>query len=169
VAAGAVARGLASYHVAAHRGQIVADADGVTWIDNSKATNPHAASAALRGLGDVVWVAGGQLKGAAVTGLVAEVAPTLRAAVLLGVDRGILADALATAAPDLPVTVIDETDPTAAMREVVDAARGAARPGDTVVLAPAAASLDMYAGMSQRGDLFARFAAEPQSEPEGER
>jgi UDP-N-acetylmuramoylalanine--D-glutamate ligase len=52
---------------------------------------------------------------------------------------------------------------------VVDAARGAARPGDTVVLAPAAASLDMYAGMSQRGDLFARFAAEPQSEPEGER
>ncbi|WP_414120074.1 UDP-N-acetylmuramoyl-L-alanine--D-glutamate ligase [Corynebacterium nuruki] len=169
VTAGAVGRGLASYHVAAHRGQIVADADGVTWIDNSKATNPHAASAALRGLGDVVWVAGGQLKGAAVTGLVAEVAPTLRAAVLLGVDRGILADALATAAPDLPVTVIDETDPTAAMREVVDAARGAARPGDTVVLAPAAASLDMYAGMSQRGDLFARFAAEPQSEPEGER
>jgi UDP-N-acetylmuramoylalanine--D-glutamate ligase len=169
VTAGAVGRGLASYHVAAHRGQIVADADGVTWIDNSKATNPHAASAALRGLGDVVWVAGGQLKGAAVSGLVAEVAPTLRAAVLLGVDRGILADALATAAPDLPVTVIDETDPTAAMREVVGAARGAARPGDTVVLAPAAASLDMYAGMSQRGDLFARFAAEPQSEPEGER
>jgi UDP-N-acetylmuramoylalanine--D-glutamate ligase len=160
VSADAVARGLGSFTVHAHRGQVVAETDGVTWVDNSKATNPHAASAALRGVENVVWVAGGQLKGAAVDDLVAQVAPSLRAAVLLGTDREVLATALAAVAPDLPVTVVDETDPEAAMRAVVSAARGAARPGDTVVLAPAAASLDMYAGMSQRGDLFARFATE---------
>lgn len=164
VSADAVAAGLASFTVAAHRGQVVAETDGITWVDNSKATNPHAAEAALRGLSDVIWVAGGQLKGAAVTDLVAQVAPSLNAAVLLGVDRGVLADALATAAPDLPVTVVDETDPTEAMRAVVDAARRAARPGDTVVLAPAAASLDMYPGMSRRGDLFARFATQTPGE-----
>ncbi|MDN6536002.1 MAG: UDP-N-acetylmuramoyl-L-alanine--D-glutamate ligase [Corynebacterium variabile] len=156
----AVARALAGFTVAAHRGQVVATTDGVDWVDNSKATNPHAAEAALRGLSDVVWVAGGQLKGAAVDGLVAAVAPALKAAVLLGVDRQILADELASTAPDVPVTVVDSTDPEAAMVEVVAAARAAADPGDTVVLAPAAASLDMYPGMSRRGDLFAEYARE---------
>ncbi|MDN6283563.1 MAG: UDP-N-acetylmuramoyl-L-alanine--D-glutamate ligase, partial [Corynebacterium sp.] len=96
--------------------------------------------------------------------LVAAVAPTLRAAVLLGVDRGIIADALAAAAPGLPVTVIDSVDPEEAMRLAVDAARGYADPGDAVVLAPAAASLDMYRGMSQRGDLFAAAACSEDSE-----
>lgn len=158
VSAGAVAQALAGFTVQAHRGQVVADVDGVRWIDNSKATNPHAASAAMRGLDNVVWVAGGQLKGAAVDELVAQVADGLRAAVLLGVDRGVLADELARRAPGLPVTVVDDTDPVAAMTAVVGAARGYARDGDTVVLAPAAASLDMYDGMSHRGDLFAALA-----------
>lgn len=158
VAPSAVAAALADFTVAAHRGQVVATVDGVDWVDNSKATNPHATEAALRGLHDVVWVAGGQLKGAAVDHLVAAVAPALRAAVLLGVDRQVLADELAAVAPQVPVTVVDGTDPVAAMAEVVAVARGYARPGDTVVLAPAAASLDMYPGMSRRGDLFARFA-----------
>ncbi|MDN6675296.1 MAG: UDP-N-acetylmuramoyl-L-alanine--D-glutamate ligase, partial [Corynebacterium variabile] len=105
-------------------------------------------------------VAGGQLKGAAVAGLVAAVAPAHKAAVMLGMDRQILADELASTAPDVPVTVVDSTDPEAAMAEVVAAARAAADPGDTVVLAPAAASLDMYPGMSRRGDLFAEYARE---------
>jgi UDP-N-acetylmuramoylalanine--D-glutamate ligase len=80
--------------------------------------------------------------------------------VLLGVDRRILADELASAAPGVPVTVVDSTDPAAAMAEVVAAARAAATAGDTVVLAPAAAALDMYTGMSRRGDLFAEYARE---------
>ncbi|WP_297005822.1 UDP-N-acetylmuramoyl-L-alanine--D-glutamate ligase [uncultured Corynebacterium sp.] len=160
VAPGAVAGALAGFTVAAHRGQVVASVDGVDWVDNSKATNPHAAEAALRGLTDVIWVAGGQLKGAAVDGLVAAVAPSLKAVVLLGVDRGILAAELAATAPEIPVTVVDTTAPDVAMAEVVAAARYAANRGDTVVLAPAAASLDMYPGMSRRGDLFARYARE---------
>ncbi len=158
VAPESVAAALSGFHVQAHRGQVVAEADQIRWIDNSKATNPHAALAALAGLDGVVWVAGGQLKGADVTELVAAVAPTLRAAVLLGVDRDILAEELASQAPQLPVTVVDSTDPEQAMTEVVSAARGYARPGDSVVLAPAAASLDMYSGMSRRGDLFAAAA-----------
>ncbi|AHW64389.1 UDP-N-acetylmuramoylalanine-D-glutamate ligase [Corynebacterium glyciniphilum AJ 3170] len=158
VSAEAVAAALADFRVQAHRGQVVAETDGVRWVDNSKATNPHAASAALRGLDRVVWVAGGQLKGAAVDDLVAEVAPGLRGAVVLGVDRQILADALAAVAPDLPVTVVDDTDPVGAMTVAVAAARSIAGVGDSVVLAPAAASLDMYEGMSQRGDLFAELA-----------
>ena len=109
----------------------------------------------------MVWVAGGQLKGAAVDHLVAAVAPALKAVVLLGVDRGILAAELAAHAPGVPVTVIDDPSPESAMEAVVAAARESATPGDTVVLAPAAASLDMYAGMSRRGDLFARYAGRP--------
>lgn len=161
VSAEAVSTALAGFRVQAHRGQVVAETDGVRWVDNSKATNPHAASAALRGLDHVVWVAGGQLKGAAVDDLVAEVAPGLRGAVLLGVDRRILADALAAVAPDLPVSVIDGADPVAAMAEAVAVARSLADVGDSVVLAPAAASLDMYEGMSHRGDLFAELAGQP--------
>lgn len=160
VAPDAVARALAGFTVAAHRGQVVASVDGVDWVDNSKATNPHAAEAALRGLSDVIWVAGGQLKGAAVDHLVSAVAPALKAVVLLGVDRRVLADELAATAPQIPVTVVEETDPDTAMARVVAAARAAATPGDTVVLAPAAASLDMYPGMSRRGDLFASYARE---------
>ncbi|HIW92697.1 MAG TPA: UDP-N-acetylmuramoyl-L-alanine--D-glutamate ligase [Candidatus Corynebacterium avicola] len=169
VAAGSVASALSSFTVQAHRGQTVAETDGVRWIDNSKATNPHAALAALQGMEGVVWVAGGQLKGAEVDDLVKAVAPTLRAAVLLGVDRGIIAESLADGAPDVPVTVVDSTDPEDAMRLAVEAARGHARPGDAVVLAPAAASLDMYRGMSQRGDLFAAAACATDTEGGDER
>lgn len=167
VSAPAVDRALAAFTVAAHRGQVVASEGGVDWVDNSKATNPHAAVAALRGTHDVVWVAGGQLKGARVDDLVAQVAPSVKAVVLLGVDRGVLAGELASAAPGTPVTVIDDTDPVGAMDAAVAAARGYASPGDTVVLAPAAASLDMYSGMSQRGDLFARFARATGKTPAG--
>ncbi|MDN6386488.1 MAG: UDP-N-acetylmuramoyl-L-alanine--D-glutamate ligase [Corynebacterium sp.] len=167
VSTSAVAAALADFRVQAHRGQVVAETEGARWIDNSKATNPHAATAALRGLTDVVWVAGGQLKGAAVDEMVAEVAPGLRGVVLLGVARAVLADALALAAPDVPVRVVDETDPVAAMSEAVDAARDLAascHSAVSVVLAPAAASLDMYDGMSHRGDLFAA-AARKDGEP----
>lgn len=155
----AIARGLANYRVAGHRGAVVHQADGIDFVDNSKATNPHAADAALQGLDNVIWIAGGQLKGAAVDELIAAHASQLKAAVLIGIDRAILADALAAGAPDVPVTVIDSTDPVEAMDQAVAAALTHAQSGDTVLLAPAAASLDMYTGMGQRGDLFAAAAA----------
>lgn len=155
-----IAEGLASYRVAGHRGAVVHSARGIDFVDNSKATNPHAADAALRGVDNVVWVAGGQLKGAAVDGLVSAHSARFKAAVLLGADRDVLAAALAESAPDVPVTTIDSTDPVAAMNLAVAAAIQYATAGDTVLLAPAAASLDMYTGMGQRGDLFAAAARE---------
>lgn len=166
-APGDIAVALASFTVRAHRGQVVHSAGGVDWIDDSKATNPHAADAALRGHESVVWVGGGQLKGADVRGLIAEHGHRMRAAVLLGVDAPVIAEALAEARPGLPVTVVRDTDPAAAMRQVCSAAAGAARPGDVVLLAPAAASLDMFTGMAQRGDLFAD-AARAATAAEGE-
>lgn len=155
VRAADIAAALAGFTVRAHRGQVVHSAGGVDWVDDSKATNPHAADAALRGHESVVWVAGGQLKGADVTGLIADHAHRMRAAVVLGVDGPAIAEALAAASPGLPVTVIGETDPATAMGQACAAAAGAAEPGDVVLLAPAAASLDMFTGMAQRGDYFA--------------
>lgn len=153
-----IAEGLASYVVAGHRGEVVHRHSGVTYIDNSKATNPHAAEVALRGLDSVVWVAGGQLKGADVSDLLRTHAARLKAAVLVGVDKHVLAQALAKEAPHVPVVIVDSHDPEAAMEQAVAAAVQHAEAGDTVLLAPAAASLDMYTGMSQRGDIFAAAA-----------
>ncbi len=147
--------GLASYQVADHRGALVHAAQGVSWVDNSKATNPHAAHSALAGSeGAVVWIAGGQLKGASVDELVREHAEQLRAVALLGQDRELIREACARLAPQLPVFVTDETDPRRAMQQVCDFAAEQAQPGDTVLLAPAAASLDMYPGMAARGEAF---------------
>lgn len=153
-----IAAALRSFQVQAHRGQVVHQHNNIRWVDNSKATNPHAAAAALRGQDNVVWVAGGQLKGASVDELVADIAGQLRAVVVLGVDRQVIVDAVHHAAPHVEIRSIDSAEPEEAMRLVVEAAAALAQPGDDVILAPAAASLDMYTGMAQRGDLFAEFA-----------
>lgn len=146
--------GLLQYAPQPHRGQVVATRAGVRWIDDSKATNPGAAVAALSAVDDVVWIAGGQLKGADVEDLVRDAAPRLRAAVLLGADRAVIAAALQRHAPDVPVVQIESTQ-TDAMDLVVQQAARLARPGDVVLLAPAAASKDMFTGYPQRGQLFA--------------
>lgn len=156
--AAAISSGLASYRVDAHRGEVVHEAQGVKFIDNSKATNPHAVEAALAGLSHVIWIAGGQLKGAEVDELVRQHAPALKSAVLLGQDRAVIASALEKYAPKIPVEVIDDSDGEQAMQQTVAAAIQHAEAGDNVLLAPAAASLDMYSGMGQRGDLFAYYA-----------
>nr|WP_069723557.1 UDP-N-acetylmuramoyl-L-alanine--D-glutamate ligase [Corynebacterium oculi] len=167
----AIAEALRDFHVAGHRGHVVSECGGVRWVDNSKATNPHAAEAALAAEESVVWVAGGQLKGADVTNLVQEHGFRLRAAILLGQDRLLIEEALRAHAPEVAIYSVAERDPREAMMEVGEIAQRVARPGDTVLLAPAAASLDMYTGMGQRGDMFAaaalRAAARaPQAEPE---
>ncbi|GAA1920032.1 UDP-N-acetylmuramoyl-L-alanine--D-glutamate ligase [Nocardioides hwasunensis] len=151
----AVRDGLRSFRPDGHRIAHVAVAGGVTWIDDSKATNPHAAQSSLAAYEHVVWVAGGLAKGARFDDLVAAVSGRLRGVVLLGRDRQVIADALSRHAPDVPVIDVgaDETgDP---MGRVVDAAAGLARSGDTVLLAPGCASMDMFANYGARGDAFA--------------
>lgn len=155
--ADAVRRGLREFVADPHRNQLVHTSGNIQWVDDSKATNPHAARASLLAYPRVVWVAGGQLKGVDVAGLVAEVADRLAGAVLLGEDREAVAAALARHAPDVPVIMVDSQDD-GAMTEVVAAAAGLARPGDTVLLAPAAASYDMFTGYAARGDAFAAAA-----------
>jgi UDP-N-acetylmuramoylalanine--D-glutamate ligase len=151
----AVRDGLRAFRPDGHRIAHVAEADGVTWIDDSKATNPHAAQSSLSAFEDVVWVAGGLAKGARFDDLVVAVRDRLRGVVLLGRDRHVVADALSRHAPDVPVIDVgaDETgDP---MERVVDAAAGLARSGDTVLLAPGCASMDMFTNYGARGDAFA--------------
>ena len=127
--------------------------EGVRWVNDSKATNPHAAGAALRSFESIVWIAGGLLKGADVDALVQEVAPRLRAVVLIGADRAHIADAIARHAPEVPVVDVPETD-TGVMDLVVGHAARLAQPGDVVLLAPAAASMDMFSNYGARGDAF---------------
>ncbi len=154
VPAPAVRDGLRAFTAEPHRNALVGEVRGVAWVDDSKATNPHAAAASLAAYERIVWVAGGLLKGADVDDLVRLAAPRLRAVVLLGSDRRPLRDALSRHAPDLPVVEVERID-TGAMSEVVAAAQVLARPGDTVLLAPAAASMDCFRDYAERGDLFA--------------
>ena len=166
----AVERGLETFTVGGHRGQPVAVVDTTTFIDDSKATNPHAALASILGHRRVIWLAGGQLKGAAVDDLVVAVRDRLAGVVIIGADRDIIADAMTRHAPLVPtVTVVTGEDggvntaaPTAVMASAVRAAWDlcAADPDtpDAVLLAPAAASLDMFADYGDRGDSFAAAA-----------
>ena len=104
-----------------------------------------------------MWIAGGLLKGADVDDLVATNATRLRAAVLIGRDRAAIATALARHAPDVPVVELAATD-TEVMQTAVRRAAELAAPGDTVLLAPTAASWDIFRDYAQRGDLFADAA-----------
>ena len=138
----------------------------MAWVDDSKATNPHAALASLLAYDPVVWVAGGLAKGASFDDLVRRVAGRLRGAVLLGRDRDVIAAALARHAPDVPVVLVGTGETSVAegdqasgdagpMRDVVAAAAEFARPGDTVLLAPGCASMDQFTDYAARGDAFA--------------
>ncbi len=159
VPATAVRDGLRSFTPDAHRIAHVADVDGVAYVDDSKATNTHAAEASLAAYESIVWIAGGLAKGATFDELVAKAAPRLRGAVLIGADRALIRDALVRHAPEVPVVDLDRTD-TGAMLQAVQEARRLARPGDTVLLAPACASMDMFTNYNKRGDAFAEAVRE---------
>jgi UDP-N-acetylmuramoylalanine--D-glutamate ligase len=159
-----VREGLIEHKVGPHRAAFVREVDGVDFIDDSKATNPHAARSSILAHPQVIWLAGGQLKGAAVEDLVEEIADRLVAAVLIGADAPVIAAALARHAPEVPVVEVragdhagmgDDERADAVMAQAVRAAAGFARSGDTVLLAPAAASLDMFADYTHRGRSFA--------------
>ncbi len=150
----AVRDGLRAFRPDGHRIAAVATVGEVAWVDDSKATNPHAAASSLQAYDPVVWVAGGLAKGASFDSLVEKVGNRLRGVVLLGRDRAVIAAALQRHAPDVPVIEVAEQD-TGAMDLVVRAAASLAHPGDTVLLAPGCASMDMFANYGARGDAFA--------------
>jgi UDP-N-acetylmuramoylalanine--D-glutamate ligase len=155
VPATAVRDGLRTMRVGAHKIETIADHEGVRWIDDSKATNPHAADAALQAFDtQIVWLAGGQAKGTSFDELIKTHGSKLRGAVLLGVDREIVAQALTRHAPDVPLIQIESTD-TRAMAQAVQAAASLVHAGDVVLLAPGCASKDMYRDYAARGEAFA--------------
>ncbi|WP_028477580.1 UDP-N-acetylmuramoyl-L-alanine--D-glutamate ligase [Nocardia sp. CNY236] len=166
-----VREGLTEHKVGPHRSAFVRAVAGVDFVDDSKATNPHAARSSILAHPHVIWVAGGQLKGAHVEDLIEEVADRLVAAVLIGADAPVIAAALARHAPEVLVVELVTGDDAgmgdsagagertaaaeAVMARAVRTAAGIARGGDTVLLAPAAASLDMFADYTHRGRSFA--------------
>ncbi|CAM5357715.1 UDP-N-acetylmuramoyl-L-alanine--D-glutamate ligase [Streptomyces narbonensis] len=154
VDAKAVRDGLKAFRPDPHRIELVEEVQGVTYVDDSKATNTHAAEASLAAYDPIVWIAGGLAKGAAFDELVQKSAKRLRGAVLIGADRALIREALTRHAPEVPVVDLDRTD-TGAMSEAVREAAGLARPGDTVLLAPACASMDMFTNYNKRGEAFA--------------
>ena len=160
VAPEAIAAGLRAFAPGTHRIQTVATVDGVAYVDDSKATNAHAAAASLAAFaaGTVVWVAGGLAKGATFDDLVRARRDRLRAVVLVGVDQEPLRGALARHAPEVPLVATDPGDTGSVMTHAVEAARRFARPGDTVLLAPASASMDQFTSYAERGDDFAAAA-----------
>jgi UDP-N-acetylmuramoylalanine--D-glutamate ligase len=149
----AVRDGLRAFTPAGHRIARVGAFEGVEFVDDSKATNAHAALTSLTAYSRVVWIAGGMAKGQSFDDLVIRAGARLRGAVLLGVDRGVIAEALRAHAPDVPVVMLDGADP-AAMAAAVRAAADLAQPGDTVLLAPGCASWDMFRDYAHRGDCF---------------
>ena len=140
----------------AHRCQWVGERAGVSFYDDSKATNVGAALAAIEGLGadidgKLVLLAGGDGKGADFSALREPVAKFCRAVVLLGRDAELVGAALSDETPKVRVQTLDE-----AVRKAAELAR----PGDAVLLSPACASLDMFKNFEERGRLFARAVEE---------
>jgi UDP-N-acetylmuramoylalanine--D-glutamate ligase len=151
----AVRDGLASFRVDHHRTETIAISADVTWVDDSKATNPHAADAALRAFESVVWVVGGLLKGVDLAELVTKHAARLRGAIVIGKDRSAVLSAFARHAPNVPVFEVVATETTEVMPEAVRLAAAVVQPGDAVLLAPAAASMDQFTDYADRGNRFA--------------
>ena len=131
------------------------------WVNDSKATNPHAANASLASFNPVIWVAGGLSKGVTYDELVAEHKDRLKAVVMIGTDTAALVAALAEQAPDLPVYKISESslladasDGRAVMKLAVAKAHEISEQNDTVLMAPAAASMDQFTSYAERGNAF---------------
>ncbi|MFI5084351.1 MAG: UDP-N-acetylmuramoyl-L-alanine--D-glutamate ligase [Actinomycetales bacterium] len=159
----AVRDGLRTYDPGDHRIQPVATLGGVLWVNDSKATNPHAAAASLSAFSPVVWIAGGLAKGVDYQELVRSHAGRLKAVVLIGADTSALESALARHAPDVPVirpaagqtgTVQNAGTGSAVMVRAVSEAARIATDGDTVLMAPAAASMDQFSSYAHRGQSF---------------
>jgi UDP-N-acetylmuramoylalanine--D-glutamate ligase len=145
---------LRAFRLDHHRTELVGSKDGVRWFNDSKATNPHAATAALVSFDPVVWIVGGLFKGVDVGSLVAAQVGRLRAAVVIGEDRKPLLEAFARHAPELPVFEVVTAETEDVMSAAVRLSAAVARSGDVVLLAPAAASMDQFSSYADRGNRF---------------
>jgi len=135
-----------------HRCQLVAEHNGVKWINDSKATNVGATTAALQGIdAPVIWIAGGEGKDADFSPLKDAAGNHVREAILVGRDAKLIEQALANCVP-----VHHATD----MKHAVDLAYEISAPGDVVLLSPACASFDMFNNFVHRGETFARLVRE---------
>ena len=139
-----------------HRIETVLESHGVTWVNDSKATNPHAAAASLASYPSIIWIAGGLAKGASMVELVKQSKKHLKAAILIGKDRELIIRALEAEVPDIPLIKVDEdlSNDKTLMERVVIEAKKIADPGDVVLLAPACASMDQFVSYVDRGDQF---------------
>lgn len=158
----AIQKALQSFRPGRHRIETVHEADGVTWVDDSKATNPHAAAASLMSHLSVVWIAGGLAKGADMEALVERCASRMKAAILIGADRDLIEAALIKHAPNVPRILINPPtqyirggESNSLMELIVQTASEHASSGDAVLLAPACASMDQFISYADRGDRFA--------------
>jgi UDP-N-acetylmuramoylalanine--D-glutamate ligase len=147
---GAVRQAISTFRLAPHRVQLVETVSGVSYIDDSKATNAHAAAGSLSSFEQVIWLVGGDLKGVDLSSLIEQQGPRLKSAVLIGADTSELERLFSEHLPQLPLSVM--TGKT--MAEVVEVAAQLAVSGDTVLLAPAAASIDQYRDYADRGNQF---------------
>ncbi|CAB4944337.1 MAG: UDP-N-acetylmuramoyl-L-alanine--D-glutamate ligase [Actinobacteria bacterium] len=155
-----VKAGIANFELDKHRLQTVLSKNGITWVNDSKATNPHAATAALLSHLSNIWIAGGLAKGAKMEELVRRTASRIKAAIIIGKDGEEIASALAKFAPEVKIHRIAKSGSSDdLMDEVVACAKEIAVLGDTVLLAPACASMDQFTSYSHRGDLFAQSVA----------
>ena len=163
IAPEAVRDGLSNYAPGEHRMQLVAKASDVLWVNDSKATNPHAAQASLRGFKDIVWIAGGLSKGVDYHQLIQDNAARLRNVILIGTDTAGLKAALQEHAPTVPVTEVQQEVAAyphkndhgrAVMAAAVAEADKLATADVTVLLAPAAASMDQFTSYATRGEAF---------------
>lgn len=151
---------LIDFHPGRHRIETIKSARGVSWIDDSKATNPHAAAASILSHLSVIWIAGGLAKGADMNALVERAKDRIKAVILIGADRDLIEAALLKYAPHTPCIKIEANyvkggESNALMESVVMAAKGFVASGDTVLLAPACASMDQFTSYADRGDRFA--------------
>ncbi|WP_182141002.1 UDP-N-acetylmuramoyl-L-alanine--D-glutamate ligase [Schaalia sp. JY-X169] len=152
-----IVAGLQTFQMAPHRYALVPTGDGRYWVDDSKATNVHAARAALNNVvaGTAVWIVGGDAKGQDLSALIAEAAKDVKAAVVIGAEQEGLLELFKRYGPDLPVVSVPGMGPVESwMKDAVRACGRIAEVGDTVLLAPACASWDQFASYSQRGDVF---------------
>ena len=157
-----IRRAIQNFKPGRHRIETILEKDGITWINDSKATNPHAAAASLLGTLSAIWIAGGLAKGAQMDQLIERCKSRIKAAILIGTDREIIATELRRQVPEVEIVYI-ETDSgyvkggasNSLMEAVVSAAKSRAISGDTVLLAPACASMDQFTSYADRGDRFA--------------
>ena len=153
--------GLKNFTLDHHRLELVLESEGISWVNDSKATNPHAASAALMSHISSIWIAGGLAKGAAMEPLIERCATRIKAAILIGQDAPIIATALSKVAPQIPYFIMPFSgNSQELMYQVVLKAQELAVSGDTVLLAPACASMDQFHDYVDRGNTFADMVRE---------